>query len=171
MTATTIKIYNKDIIAQITHALINENDAFEGYVKVVKLAQSLGINIILATFEDDTIAGMLKFENNEVNIYVNEKQSANRQRFTIAHELGHFILHKNLVENQKGSIFYRKDFDNYSDALEQQANQFAASLLMPERVIKELWDVFHSIDPIADILRVSKQALLIRMTALGVING
>lgn len=169
MSVNSINIYSDDIITQITHTLLTDYRVFEGYTKVVKLAQALGVNILLTTFKDEHVAGMLKFENNEVNLYVNENQSANRQRFTIAHELGHYILHRDFVQSHKVSVFYRKDFDNYFDRIEEQANKFAATLLMPERAVKGLWDIYHSIDVLATILKVSKQAMYVRLVKLGVI--
>ena len=87
----SINIYTNDIISQITQTILSEYSAFEGYTKVIKLAQAFGINVILGTFTDEHVAGMLKFEDGNVNLYVNEKENENRKRFTIAHELGHFI--------------------------------------------------------------------------------
>lgn len=171
MITTNINLYKKEIIAQITHTLLADYKAFEIYTKVVELANCLGITVIPATFKDDNIAGMLKFEGEKIiNIYVNEYQSVNRQRFTIAHEIGHFILHKDFIEKQGQNIFYRKDFDNYSDPIEEQANSFAANLLMPEKIINSLWESYRSIDVISNILRVSRQAVNIRLISLGLIK-
>lgn len=170
MGTDNIKLYNKEIIAQITHTLLTDFNVFQINTNVVKLANLLHMNVIPATFKDDSIAGLLKFENGQVNIYVNEYQSVNRQRFTIAHEIGHFILHKDFIKGQKINAFYRKDFDNFSDPIEQQANLFAANLLMPEKVIKNLWETYKSTSYLANILKVSEQAVNIRLITLGVIN-
>ncbi len=169
MSVNSINIYCDDIITQITHTLLDDYKVFEGYTKVVKLAQALGINVLLTTFKDEHVAGMLKFENDEVNLYVNENQTANRQRFTIAHELGHYILHRDFVQSHKISVFYRKDFYNYFDKIEEQANKFAATLLMPERPVRGLWEIYHSIEVLATILKVSEQAMRIRLMKLEVI--
>jgi Zn-dependent peptidase ImmA (M78 family) len=109
-------------------------------------------------------------------IGVNEDHHPNRQRFTIAHELGHFILHRD-----DSSIFVDKTLTFYRDGQSSQgvyiqeieANAFAAELLMPEAVIHQY--VMNGIDlheekrieSIAKELRVSQQALTIRLISLG----
>lgn len=169
MSTLNINIYNRDVISQIANTLLLDYNVFQIYTRIVELANLLGLNVIPATFKDDGIAGLLKFEDNKFNIYVNEYQSVNRQRFTIAHEIGHYILHRDYVVEQKINVFYRKDFDNFSDTIEQQANLFAASILMPEKVIKNLLQTY-TIDDISNILKVSRQAVNIRLISLGLIN-
>lgn len=169
MGTDNIKLYNKEIIAQITHTLLTDFNVFQINTNVVKLANLLHMNVIPATFKDDSIAGLLKFENGQVNIYVNEYQSVNRQRFTIAHEIGHFILHKDFIKGQKINAFYRKDFDNFSDPIEQQTI-YLHKFINARKVIKNLWETYKSTSYIANILKVSEQAVNIRLITLGVIN-
>jgi len=85
----------------------------------------------------------LLIEKSKATIGFNNSNPKTRQRFTIAHELGHFILHHS---NQSEQIFVDKDFlvkyrssQQYSPAdilHEQQANAFAAELIMPKNFIK-----------------------------------
>ena len=61
-------------------------------------------------------------------------QSAGRKRFTIAHEIGHFVLHPLVSHDRQHS---RRDFTIWNDASEEaEANIFAAELLMPEHLFK-----------------------------------
>ncbi|MGM4882672.1 ImmA/IrrE family metallo-endopeptidase [Rhizobium leguminosarum] len=69
-------------------------------------------------------------------IMYNRKQSAGRRAYTIAHELGHFVLHRNLVDddpNFDGGFYCSKDAVEHGVGrnIEKEANEFAATLLMP----------------------------------------
>lgn len=67
-------------------------------------------------------------------IGVNSLHSANRQRFTIAHELGHLVLHGDELHIDEGFPFaFRDEISSLAvDPAEIEANQFAAELLVPE---------------------------------------
>ncbi|WP_292341350.1 ImmA/IrrE family metallo-endopeptidase [Mesorhizobium sp.] len=99
-----------------------------------------------------------------------------RQRFTMAHELGHFVLHRSLIgEGIDDNIKYRSAADGefYNTAIdeihEQQANSFAASLLIPERLLRGyLFD--HRNEPLkrtATAFQVSPSAMRWRLKNLG----
>ena len=90
-------------------------------------------------------------------ILVNESDIAVRQRFTIAHELGHFFLHmdKDAQENKIITSF-RMD----SSPKERQANAFAANLLMPESLVRQ--EHARMVIPVSD----SKQAMRFRLDEL-----
>lgn len=94
----------------------------------------------------EDVSGILVIENSKGTIGYSSENSRVRQRFTIAHELGHFTLHKHSKSNE---VFVDKDFivkyrseKQYTQAeirQEQEANMFAATLLMPkELLIQEL---------------------------------
>ena len=94
----------------------------------------------------DGVSGALVIENNKGSIGYNPSHPKVRQRFTIAHELGHYSLH-NTSKGDK--LFVDKDFivkyrnaASYTSAelkQEQEANAFGAALLMPKDfVLKEL---------------------------------
>lgn len=81
---------------------------------------------------NDSFSGLLLRKDGKALIGVNSAESATRQRFTIAHELGHFFLHR----NKDAFVDFR---DNVQGALrtprEREANMFAAALLMPRRKV------------------------------------
>lgn len=97
-----------------------------------------------------------------------------RKRFTIAHELGHFVLHlsDNLrfvddeVNLYRLSIPQGQD-DSDTARREIQANTFAAALLMPDRQVREVWRMKRSISETVRFFKVSSQAMGIRVAALG----
>jgi hypothetical protein len=103
-------------------------------------------------------------------IYVNSAEHPNRRRFTFAHELAHFILHRDLIETGViDDTMYRSAL---SDHYEVQANRMAADILMPVRLVK-LWRVRER-DPVrlATLFGVSSQAMQIRLNGIdtGVVN-
>lgn len=100
-------------------------------------------------------------------IKVNAKHHVKRQRFTMAHEFAHYILHKDdqgkFVDEE---IYFRKD---HSSPIEYNADTFAAELLMPhdafKRAISE--DGIKKINELAGLFNVSKAAITIRAAKLG----
>lgn len=102
----------------------------------------------------------------EWGIFYNGKASPERRRFTIAHELGHFILHR----SQRPSFSCDKE-SVYSGAdtlrtIEREADDFASNLLMPGDLLRE-WISdqqidLHVLSAIAQRFEVSFEALCIR---------
>ena len=96
-------------------------------------------------------------------IVVNRNLPLVRQRFTIAHELGHLIM------PHRGEYYIC--FPGKYRAMEKNANRFAAELLMPEPMMTHLWKKYATnpqfrVEIIAHILQVSKSALFVRLKEL-----
>src|SRR5580704_7584897 len=86
---------NNDVRAFIDAHLTTDMRT-NGVLDLDKFAKKIGINkIYRAEFNKKDVSGLLKKENGDWNIYVNDKDSARRRRFTIAHEIGHFISYLN----------------------------------------------------------------------------
>jgi Zn-dependent peptidase ImmA (M78 family) len=94
------------------------------------------------SFDENMFDGSIRKQNNGFIIYVSPFQSAERRKFTIAHELGHLFLHmgyqinSNLWDGQKNATYYRSG----DSLLEYQANEFAAAFLMPEKEYRKVMD-------------------------------
>jgi len=141
---------------------------------VEEIAEGLGLEIRYAPFDGD-LSGALVRSKRETYIGVNSSDHPNRQRFTIAHELGHFVLHRGI------SIHVDKDFrvnlrDGASskgvDRDEMEANRFAAELLMPTRFIVRDLDQLRdanqaALDSVARRYKVSPHAMKIRLGNFG----
>jgi len=136
-------------------------------VAVVSIAKDLGVNVWEMHDLPEGFSG--KLWRDPVNggasgfsIGVRASEAVTRKRFTVAHEIAHFILHRNrldggLVED----IMYRGGLSNRE---ETQANQMAADILMPFPLINRLVDEGESsIEKLAARLQVSLQALKIRL--------
>lgn len=102
-------------------------------VRIDEIIENEGLNVIEVDFgnESNEISGLINPD--EKKIYVNQRESDNRQAFTIAHELGHWLLHKSkLTQDKEIGIMYRKSIVSLNnDPLEKEANCFAANLLVP----------------------------------------
>lgn len=95
--------------------------------------------------------------------YVDDAEPSVRQRFTAAHELGHFSLHRHLI-GESHSDNYLLRADGFSSAQETQANAFAADLLMPRNLIEEQMNMgVGSVDALAQVFGVSRVAMSIRL--------
>lgn len=156
------------------------------YTNVDKIAQSLGIKVLSEDLGN--VDGVLYIQNGEGIIGVNSKHEVdgrhtNRSRFTIAHEIGHFVLHKYeksvFIDDSGFRTGFRRDSNSSLGEyqLEREANAFAAALLMPkDRLRAELektsfyFDLMgretKQIEVLAKKFRVSEQAMTYRLANL-----
>ena len=111
-------------------------------------------------------------------IGVNSSHPETRQRFTIAHELGHVLLHKeeSLHVDETASIRFRDEESSLATKSDEiEANQFAAELLMPEHLVTEEIAKLPDADPedaipiLAERFQVSEQAMTLRLNRLGLL--
>lgn len=127
-------------------------------VNVIGLANDMGIKVWTSQSLADDISGKL-FKDVKLAgesgyaILVNGKHVEGRQRFTIAHEIAHFILHRNEVGNGiVEDAFYRSSL---SSAQEVEANKLAAEILMPYSLITKV-QASKAIAP-SDVPRLAKE--------------
>jgi Zn-dependent peptidase ImmA (M78 family) len=160
---------------------IEEHGILTPPVPVEQIAQRKGVRLAFEPFEGD-LSGMLYQgrEDGLVIIAVNATNAHVRQRFTIAHELGHLLLHRNRVFVDKPvAVRYRDARSSLAVSREEiEANRFAAALLMPrEWVIDEANRWLERRPGIADeelveaLARgfdVSRQAMEYRLADLGI---
>lgn len=159
--------YN-DKIEKLAWTLREQTSQTNYYADVLAIAKQLGLKVYSADFEDDNISGFIEVDDEkEKKIVVNAKQPQNRRRFTIAHEIGHYILEHLSTTNKE---YRRVDYLNCDNSdHETQANKFAAILLMPKHMIEETWGIFKDTSILATLFGVSPQALTIRLTNLGLL--
>lgn len=127
------------------------------------------------------ILGTVYVENDDVTISYSNKLSSNkllkkltdaervdklkkRQRFTIAHEIAHCVLH---MSNENGyHIEYRTEQSNYIDQKEYDANIYAGKLLMPTDTVKLVAELFNnklSLYKLSELFQVSKHVVKARL--------
>jgi hypothetical protein len=86
-----------------------------------------------------------------------------RRRFTIAHEIGHFVLHPHRLAPQRGG-----GVNAAWQAQEREADLFAAELLMPEDLVREaVFSYGPDVERLADHFDVSRQAMQTRLKWMG----
>lgn len=181
-------IVKEEIMNDKVKQLLGDSTSYP--VPIVKIANDNGIDVYSTSSLKPNESGLIRKENGKYVIYVNKNHPNTRQRFTIAHELGHFMLHPNKIDNSGDTMIqYTKQYLGRNGQtgpenglkraedetlsperkkMEREANEFAAELLMPEDQFKEVWSNSSSIDEVADAFNVSTHAANIRgKTLLG----
>jgi Zn-dependent peptidase ImmA (M78 family) len=139
-------------------------------VDVSAIARALGINVWemhnLATnisgkiFRDKLNGGATGY-----SIGVNASEGFRRKRFTVAHEIAHYILHLDKIGDElTDDAMYRSGL---STREEVQANNLAADIIMPISLIRQLQGLgMDSVSALADALQVSEPAMRVRLSYL-----
>jgi len=124
-------------------------------IPVLEIAERSGVNVVFTRFDkfDEVVAGFCDFPGKK--LFVNANDAPVRQRFTMAHELGHWILHREyyLEHPDKYPVLPRYSNPDNSNPMEKEANCFAANLLFPKRLLLPVKGAFVS--ALADIFVVS----------------
>ncbi len=138
-------------------------------VKVAGMARALGIEVRSATLKP-RISGQIQpsaTSESGFRIRVNRHEPSVRQRFTIAHEIAHFLLHREFIgDGLEDTILYRSTL---SDKREAEANRLAADLIMPrELVVQSLREIggvatLEAASALAAKFEVSEVAMKIRL--------
>jgi len=174
---------SREEIAERANELLEEAKISVPPVSVARIAGLLGVSILREPLAG-TLSGMLVGDGKCWVIGVNSLHSATRQRFTVAHELGHLVLHREELSTRAPHIDEQKNlsvlFRNPDSALgisqsEVEANRFAAELLMPtsllvndmtSELVSLIDDEEQLIEQLARRYRVSAQAMAIRLNQL-----
>ena len=159
-------------IEELTTEILLKNDMLKVPVDIVKIANNYDINVYKGDL-DKKISGAIRFFDNKFQILVNENDAKIRQRFTIAHELGHYFLHKETLEKNQlliDAIMY-KTYDtelNANKDEEKDADYFAGALLMNEILLRKIRNG-NTITELAEIFDVSVSAMTVRLDVLGLL--
>lgn len=154
------------------HQVILEKYLFEYPVKLGRLARDIGVAAIKVASMRTGVSGQIAREDGEYVIRVNRNEARERQRFTIAHELAHYLLHRDVIDSSPGGItdnvLYRS---GAPEQIEFEANRLAADLVMPMRLVeKKVKEEFGgiiteaTIESLAASFEVSKAAMEIRLS-------
>lgn len=142
----------------------------EAPINPAKMARELGITVNFAEFpHHNNVSGFYSLHQNA--IYVNVKEYSYRMTFTIAHELGHQRLHKEqIIAGNYKALFRDQLFSQFEkDPKEQEANTFAAHLLVPRFLLdkysikKLLENGLISISDVATMFAVSQPVAKFRV--------
>jgi len=167
--SSSIQTYLRDILS----------DCYHHYeLQLEKILKKLDLCCFVADFENPQVSGIIaqKEGSPQFNIYVNKQHSQNRRRFTIAHEIGHYISYQTGSYSQQDleshkrhedySIVFYRDGEPTDKLAEAEANQIAAEMLMPEDKVRSLAAEKLSIENMARLFFVSEAAMAIRLSSI-----
>lgn len=172
-----IKQADKKKAREAAQALLARQENKAAPVPIERIAKSLGIRLEYAPL-DDELSGLAHIKEGIPIIGINALHSPTRQRFTLAHEMAHVLLHRPELERavhvDRGSL--RRDALAAAgiDAIEIEANTFAAELLMPTALLMAALEGRsidlendQAISTLARRFRVSEAAMRYRLSSLG----
>lgn len=139
-------------------------------VRVGELAKELGLRVTRSPLQP-SISGLIKPSadtSSGFEIFVNKFENLERQRFTLSHEMAHYLLHReDIGSGITDTIMYRSGLSSRKEA---EANQLAALIVMPPEVVEVELDRLgglHSptvLEELAQQFRVSVPAMRIRLS-------
>jgi predicted transcriptional regulator len=139
-------------------------------VPLREMAAELGLSVNTEADLAPEISGQItrvrRAGGDRYHIDVNRRDSGVRRRFTLAHEIAHFLLHREYLDDElTDDRMYRS---RLGDRMERQANRLAAQLLMPANLVRVAWSAgARDVAGLAGTFDVSAQAMEIRLGELG----
>lgn len=124
-----------------------------------------GIELEYWPFESKIVGALIEYEPGCWTIVCNTNIQHGRRRFTLAHELVHYKLHRNLIPTASlwCSSGGRRPY------MEREADHYAAAILIPENTLRPLTaSCTWTVKELADAYQVSKRAMEIRLSELGI---
>ncbi|TGK87957.1 ImmA/IrrE family metallo-endopeptidase [Leptospira bourretii] len=176
---------NPELIAE---NLLNEFPSLQKLpIAIEKIIGKKGIDLHVTELPSD-ISGILNVENKEYSIFVQESHHEHRQRFTMAHELGHFLIHHPETTHIDRKSYFRSPLSSTAlDREEIEANRFAAAILMPKEMVmqevkrfietygEDIIDTEEENNPLITSLatkfKVSPAAMMLRLQNLEILDG
>lgn len=140
----------------------------EAPVDLDRMAEALGLTVRLAANMDRDVSGMIvKSDASRAGylITINSTHSAARRRFTLAHEIAHYLLHRDHIgDGVRDDALYRSRLGN---EMEYQANNLAVDILMPAPLVRRVYRAgLRFIAGLSGAFGVSDEAMRIRLRQL-----
>jgi len=183
-----------DLIEEAADQLLDQYRDFAGSLDLPVPVESIAEHFLKydleitdeGLFADPGFLGGISFETNTIFVNASIEDHEGRYTFTIAHEIGHHVLHKDLYDefiSDRSQILCREE--KKKPLIEQQADRFAACLMMPRRMLVDEVEKYCKPTPrtLGDALRlanhlntasgfqnVSISALVNRLKDLGLVH-
>ena len=144
--------------------LLNEAGVYQPPVNPVEIAKNVGVKVSFVSFSgpSEGVSGLFDPKNDA--ILVNRLEPGARQTFTIAHEIGHKVLHEDWAKSDAYRVLWRDSRLEAKDRFEQEANAFAANLLMPRQMVNQFKNI--PLERLAKIFAISETFASIRLEYL-----
>ena len=171
------KKYDVNEMPEVAQMILDRLGIEEVPIPIVAIMKSLNFQVVAGELKDE-ISGIIgidddlakNFKSSKV-IAINNKDNVGHQRFTMAHELAHYLFDFD-VSNQ---IVYYNTYNTFEDENEEErrANYFAANLLMPEKKFKKEFDnvviknnLYVTVEKLSQMFQVSGEAVRRRISEL-----
>ena len=159
-------------LEELTSDILMNNDMYKIPVDVFCIAKNNDISIYEGDLNKD-ISGAIRYDKNtkKFEILINKNDLRVRQRFTIAHELGHFFLHKDILQSDELHIdtMYRMPKDDAEREREKEVDYFAGALLMNRILVEKFHKENMKIREMSELFKVSVSAMTVRLDVLGLL--
>ena len=183
----SVRSWLSQSLRELAQKILTTHNITTAPVQIDRIARALGIAITRDKVDND-LSGFLyrdKSDSRKAVIGANKAHHSNRQRFTIAYELGHYFLHEgeivHLYSSHRAFRINLRDGESAKgeDNDEKEANLFAAELLIPAAFLADdlqgrdldLLDDDEFLHKLAKKYKVSVQALTFRLANLGYITS
>jgi Zn-dependent peptidase ImmA (M78 family) len=123
-------------------------------VDPVGLSRELGLSVYFVRFSGEHVKVSGFYDSEDNTIFVNSDEYPLRQTFTVAHELGHYVMHKEWARSADYKILMRDSLYSGDDSHEKEANTFAANLLVPRFMLDQYWKMMP-IEQLSQLFAVS----------------
>lgn len=134
-----------------------------------KLFDDLGLDYISQPMKSGE-SGRIEKRNGKYAVFINSEEGEGRRRFTAAHELAHYLLHRDMLETTHLDRLFSDDGNPsapFQELHEVQANKLAAKILMPEGLIRKRWNEGQrNPSELAREFKVSPAAIQVRLKTL-----
>lgn len=155
---------NYSFARNMARKVIKDHKLSEVPTDLTKVFQKLGLKYIVLNDPEGIDGAIIEIENKPTIAYLNKAKPIPRQRFTLAHELGHiFLKHskRDFYNAEESREFGDEEIDQSKPPQEKEADAFASELLVPNDKLKQHEADMNNIDKLSSIFQVSKQATTI----------
>ena len=152
-------------LEDLTSRILINNDMYNIPVDPVKIAKTYDI-IVYEGDLDNKIAGAIRYykEEDKFEILVNKNDPKNKQRFTIAEELGYYLLHEEKLKKEEIHINL---IDKEINEDEKEVEYFAGALLINKTLLENVYNSNSTILELAQLFKVSVSSMTVRLNILG----
>lgn len=154
-------------LEELTSRILINNDMYNIPVDPVKIAKTYDIEVYEGKL-DNKVAGAIRYYRDKdiFEILVNKNDPKTKQRFTIAEELGYYILYRERLENEEIHINL---IDKEADDEEKEVEYFAGALLINKTLLENVYNINSTILELAQLFKVSVSSMTLRLNTLGLL--
>ena len=156
-----------EYLEELTSNILLNNDMYKIPADIIKIAKVNDIDVYEGDL-DKKVSGAIKYDKktDKFAILLNKNDIRTRQRFTLAHELGHFFLHKEILKDDEIHI---DTMFRMPDEKEKEVDYFAGALLMNKTLLEKMYQNNKTIAELAELFDVSVSSMTVRLDILGLL--